>query len=198
MSLFFSTFTLIFLAELPDKTALATLLLASKGGRVPVFTGVALAFLVQCLIAVTVGQWLGRLPPVWIKAGTGVLFLSFAFLSFRKRNEEEESPATAEQKAAAPGPGFWIQAGRAFGVIFIAEWGDLTQLSTASLAAHTPQPWIIFSASLLALWSVTALAVVLGKKIADWVSPRQLLIGSSVLFAIMGIYFLGESLRLTV
>ena len=192
MSLFLSTFTLIFLAELPDKTALATLLLAAKGGRAPVFTGVALAFTVQCLIAVTIGQWIGKLPSTWVKVGTGILFLVFAYLSFRKREEPEE----AGDEASSPGArGFASQAFKAFLVIFAAEWGDLTQLSTASLAARYPEPWVIFSASLLALWSVTAIAVLLGEKLGEWVSPKQLLTGSSALFAVMGAWFLFEALR---
>jgi putative Ca2+/H+ antiporter (TMEM165/GDT1 family) len=191
LSLFFSTFSLIFLAELPDKTALATLLLASKGGKLSVFSGVALAFLIQCLIAVGVGSWIGKLSPIWVKAATGVLFLVFAVLSFKKISEEE-----SEESAPVSGvkSGFLDQAIKAFLVIFFAEWGDLTQLSTASLAARNPDGLTtVFTASLLALWSVTAIAVVLGQRLGQWVSPKRLLAGSATLFGMMGAWFLIEA-----
>ncbi len=191
MSLFLSTFSLIFLAELPDKTALATLLLASKGGKLPVFSGVAVAFLIQCLIAVGVGSWVGRLSPMWVKAATGVLFLVFAVMSFRKISEEETEVAGGTSGVAA---GFTAQATKAFVVVFLAEWGDLTQLSTASLAARNPDGLMaVFSASLLALWCVTAIAVVLGQRLGQWVSPKRLLAGSATLFGLMGAWFLIEA-----
>jgi putative Ca2+/H+ antiporter (TMEM165/GDT1 family) len=191
LSLFFSTFSLIFLAELPDKTALATLLLASKAGKLSVFSGVALAFLIQCLIAVGVGSWIGKLSPIWVKAATGVLFLVFAVHSFKKISEEE-----SEESAPVSGVknGFLDQAIKAFLVIFFAEWGDLTQLSTASLAARNPDGLTtVFTASLLALWSVTAIAVVLGQRLGQWVSPKRLLAGSATLFGMMGAWFLIEA-----
>ncbi len=191
MSLFVSTFTLIFLAELPDKTALATLLLASKGGKFPVFSGVAVAFLIQCLIAVGVGSWVGKLSPIWVKAATGVLFLVFAVMSFRKISGEESEEASSPNGVGA---GFTTQASKAFVVVFLAEWGDLTQLSTASLAARNPDGLMaVFSASLLALWSVTAIAVVLGQRLGQWVSPKRLLAGSATLFGLMGAWFLIEA-----
>ncbi len=191
MSLFLSTFSLIFLAELPDKTALATLLLASKGGKLTVFTGVALAFLIQCLIAVGVGSWIGKLSPVWVKAATGVLFLLFAVLTFRKIPEEESEEASNRTDSKT---GFLARATQAFVVVFLAEWGDLTQLTTASLSARYPEDLLtVFSASLLALWSVTAIAVALGRKLAQWVSPKRLLTGSATLFGLMGAWFLIET-----
>ncbi len=192
MSLFLSTFSVIFLAELPDKTALATLLLASKGGRLPVFSGVALAFLIQCVIAVGVGNWIGKLSPIWVKGGTGILFLIFALMSYRKLTEEEENGT--ERDSEEPQAGFLMHASKAFMVIFLAEWGDLTQLTTASLSARYPsEPAVIFTASLLALWSVTAIAVILGQKLTRWVSPKRLLAGSAALFGFMGAWFLFET-----
>ncbi len=191
MSLFFSTFSLIFLAELPDKTALATLLLASKGGKLSVFSGVAVAFLIQCVIAVGVGSWIGKLSPMWVKAATGILFLAFAFLSFRKISEADSEDSTSASGAET---GFMAQATKAFVVVFLAEWGDLTQLSTASLAARYPEELMtVFSASLMALWSVTAIAVVLGQRLGQWISPKRLLAGSATLFGLMGAWFLIEA-----
>jgi putative Ca2+/H+ antiporter (TMEM165/GDT1 family) len=74
--LFASTFAAIFLAELGDKTQLATLSLASSGTRWVVFAGSAAALVASSALAVLGGEALARLvPPVWIKRGAGALFL---------------------------------------------------------------------------------------------------------------------------
>ena len=63
--LFASTFTTVFLAELGDKTQLATLLLSAQSGRpLLVFVGAALALVSTSLVGVLLGQWLSRhVPP---------------------------------------------------------------------------------------------------------------------------------------
>jgi putative Ca2+/H+ antiporter (TMEM165/GDT1 family) len=74
--LFASTFAAIFLAELGDKTQLATLSLASSGSRWVVFAGSALALVASSAIAVLGGEALARLvPPHWIKRFAGALFV---------------------------------------------------------------------------------------------------------------------------
>jgi len=55
LSLGLTVFVVIFLIELPDKTALAALLLATRHRPIPVFVGAAAAFLVQSLVAVITG-----------------------------------------------------------------------------------------------------------------------------------------------
>ena len=76
--LFASVFSVIFIAELPDKTALSTLLMATKGRPTAVFLGVALAFLVQCLVAVGFGRLIALLPEAWVHLASGIVFLFFA------------------------------------------------------------------------------------------------------------------------
>jgi putative Ca2+/H+ antiporter (TMEM165/GDT1 family) len=72
-----STFGLIFLAELGDKTQLATLgLAASARSRWVVFVGAALALVLTSAIAVLLADGLGRLvPELWVRRASGVLFL---------------------------------------------------------------------------------------------------------------------------
>jgi len=84
LKLLFSTFTLVFLAELGDKTQLATLSLAASGrSRLTVFVGAASALVLTSLIAVLVGEGLARVvPAIWIHraAGVGFIVLGLFFL----------------------------------------------------------------------------------------------------------------------
>jgi putative Ca2+/H+ antiporter (TMEM165/GDT1 family) len=81
---FASTFALVFLAELGDKTQLATLSLAASGrSRVLVFLAAASALVATSAIAVLVGEGLVRLvPEAWIRrvAGIGFLVMGVLFL----------------------------------------------------------------------------------------------------------------------
>jgi Ca2+/H+ antiporter, TMEM165/GDT1 family len=52
-------------------------------------------------------------------------------------------------------------AGTSFGVVFLAEWGDITQLTTANLAARY-DPFLVFTGATLGLWAVAAVAVSVG------------------------------------
>ena len=188
--LFFSIYSLIFVAELPDKTAFATLLMAARGKAIAVFCGVCLAFVVQSLVAVAFGGLIGLLPERWVHLGAGILFLLFAAHTWFHRDEEEaeeEKSATEISERTI----FLAAAWRAFVVIFIAEWGDLTQLATASLAAHYHEfPITVFSAATLALWSVTAIAVLVGSKMKHVIHVDWLKKISVVVFTLVGFYFI--------
>src|SRR5262245_35505197 len=91
-TLLLSTFGVIFVAELPDKTAFATLLLATRQHPLAVFLGVAGAFVVQSLVAVAFGSVLAFLPEVAVKIGAAGLFFVFA-ISMWVHTEREEKEA---------------------------------------------------------------------------------------------------------
>ena len=180
-----STFGIIFIAELPDKTALASLVLATKYKPHQVIIGAWLAFLIQTIIAIFTGGIINMLPtqPVHIFAGIG--FLIFAFLAFRRKEEEiereEKKEVTGIKKKHHPA---WLSS---FLVIFAAEWGDLTQLATAALVAQTGHPFSIFIGSVAALWTVTIIAAVSGSLVSKILTPQKLNIVSGVLFTIIGL-----------
>lgn len=189
INLFAAVFTLIFIAELPDKTAFATFLMATRGRALAIFTGVAFAFVVQSLIAVAGGSLIGLLPEKWVHAGAGLLFIGFAAHTwfFHDKEEEEAEEHTPQISARVK---FWSAAWKSFVVIFIAEWGDMTQLATASLAArYHEHPYTVFFSATLALWAVTAIAVFAGKKAGHAIHINVLKNASAVLFACVGIYF---------
>jgi Ca2+/H+ antiporter, TMEM165/GDT1 family len=76
---------------------------------------------------------------------------------------EEGSDEHAEMHGREPG--FWRVAWMSFGVILVAEFGDLTQIATASLAAHYHDPLSVGVGATLALWAVGGLAIVGGRSL---------------------------------
>jgi len=172
LSLGFTVFIVIFLLELPDKTALAALLLATRHRPLPVFLGAAAAFLIQSLVAVIAGSIFALLPREPVRIGAGILFLGMAALLIRqnlKKTEAEEAAKVEREEGRHRRPFL-----TAFTVVFVAEWGDLTQLATAAFQARYREPLIVFTAATLALWAVSAIAVVLGNRLGAWVPERPL------------------------
>lgn len=186
--LFGSTFALIFVSELPDKTAFASLLLATRNRPLPVFCGAAGAFVVQSAVAVTFGSLLTMLPAKYVHAGAGLVFLVLAILMWR-RNDPSEEPDVADGGQSR----FLKTMMSAFVVIFIAEWGDLTQLATAALSARYAAPLTIFASATLALWSVTGVAVVVGHSARNAIQPKLLQRIAAIIFAAVGAMFLISS-----
>ncbi|MFF2923595.1 TMEM165/GDT1 family protein [Streptomyces celluloflavus] len=150
-------FGVVFLAELPDKTALAGLLLGTRYRASYVFAGVAAAFLVHVVLAVAAGSVLALLPHRLVQAVVGVLFLAgAAVLLFRKDDGEEEVRKPADQS-------FWKVSGAGFMMILVAEFGDLTQIMTANLAARYDDPLSVGVGAVLALWAVAGLGILGGR-----------------------------------
>ena len=165
VSVVLAAFVLILPVELPDKTLFATLVLATRFPPLPVFLGVGLAFGVQSAIAVTAGSLLTLLPEALVRAVVAVLFLVGAVLLWREARqgaEDEEATVQARENTS-----FLRAAAISFGVLFAAEWGDLSQLATAGLAARFGEPLSVFVGSWAALLVIAALAAFLGRKLAD-------------------------------
>jgi putative Ca2+/H+ antiporter (TMEM165/GDT1 family) len=166
-----TAFAVVFPAELPDKTALAGLVLGSRYRPLYAFAGAAAAFGVHVVLAVIAGSMLGLLPRRPLQAIAAALFAAGAVLVLRqRRGQSEESSDPGDQQR-----GFWRAAGTSFAVILVAEFGDLTQIATATLAARFHDPLSVGAGALLALWAVAALAVISGRELLrliplKWVS----------------------------
>jgi putative Ca2+/H+ antiporter (TMEM165/GDT1 family) len=146
-------FPVIFFGELPDKTMFASLVMATKGKPHHVWFGAAMAFAVHVIIATTVGVALfAVLPHRAVDAVVAVLFLVGAAYAWREGTKSEVG--LAEREASNHGVVL-----TAFIVIFLAEWGDLTQILTANLAAKYHSPLSVGVGAVLALWTVAGLAV---------------------------------------
>src|SRR5499425_318276 len=159
-------FTLTFLAELPDKSMFASLVLGTRYRPSWVWAGVAAAFTVHMGISVTAGQLLALLPDRVVEAVVAGLFVAGSVYlwvtSLRPEHREEVDAARQGARTAS----FWRVAGTSFTVIFLAEWGDITQVTVANLAArYDPLP--VFAGATLGLWAVGAIAVSVGAKSLD-------------------------------
>jgi len=165
LSVVLAAFVLILPVELPDKTLFATLVLATRFPPLPVFIGVGAAFGLQVAIAVTAGSLLSLLPEALVTGVVALLFLIGAALLWREARKGDEGEEEAAQ--ARENTSFVRAAAISFGVLFAAEWGDLSQLATAGLAARYGDPVSVFVGSWAALLVISGLAAFLGRKLAD-------------------------------
>jgi putative Ca2+/H+ antiporter (TMEM165/GDT1 family) len=184
--IFAAVFGVIFIAELPDKTAVATMVLATRHRALPVFAGTALALVVQSLIAVAAGGVLALLPPRPVHVGAGILFIVSAVWMWRSRDEETE---LAGERVDSIEPSFRAAFLKAFSIVFLAELGDLTQLGTAALAARYRAPGTVFAASASALCTVAALAVFVGNRLRLLINPHHVQRVAALVFAVLGLGF---------
>ncbi|MFI1763053.1 TMEM165/GDT1 family protein [Streptomyces sp. NPDC020800] len=182
-------FGVIFLAELPDKTALAGLVLGTRYRASYVFAGVAAAFLLHVVLAVAAGSVLTLLPQQIVHAITGVLFLGGAAVLLMQKggaDGDEEIRRPADQS-------FWKVAGTGFMLILVAEFGDLTQIMTANLAARYDDPISVGLGAVLGLWAVAGLGIVGGKALMKRVPLRLITQIAALLMLVLGAWSLYEA-----
>lgn len=180
-------FGVVFLAELPDKTALAGLVLGTRYRASYVFAGVAAAFALHVALAVAAGSVLTLLPQQIVHALTGVLFVAGAAMLLLKKGEDDEEIRRPEDQS------FWKVAGAGFMLILVAEFGDLTQIMTANLAARYDDPLSVGVGAVLALWAVAGLGIVGGKALMKRVPLKLITRIAAVLMLALGVWSLWEA-----
>jgi Ca2+/H+ antiporter, TMEM165/GDT1 family len=178
-----ATFLAVLPAEIPDKTILACLILSSRYRPSVVFGGAAAAFLAQVIIAVAAGGALSLLPHRIVEACAAAAFLAGAVLLWRQKEEKDEG----EQDAGRDGmrSGVWPVFGTAFAVVFLAEFGDLTQFLTISLAARFHDPISVGIGATLALWVAAGVAVTLGWRVLKLIPMHWLTRGAAVVMVVL-------------
>lgn len=181
-----SIFGVIFVAELPDKTAVAALVLATRHHALPVFLGAATALAVQSAVAVAAGGVVSLLPARVVHVIAGLVFIGSAIVMWRGQDGESE----ADPRDPGADAGFWRTARVAFVVVFVAEWGDLTQLTTAAFAARYRAPLSVFAAATAALCVVAAIAAFVGHRSRAYVNPRITQKVAAAVFLLAGIALL--------
>jgi len=197
-----ATFAVIFPAELPDKSFIATLVLATRYPRLWVWLGATLAFGIQMVIAVAAGQVLSLLPRALVLGVTAVLFVVGAVLLVRGglRAKADEAADEAEEEAAIAARATPARSGMAafattFVVIFTAEWGDLTQLIAAGQAARTDSPLSVFLGAWGALTAVAGVGVLTGAWLQRHVPLWRVRLISGALLAVLAAITVYELVR---
>jgi putative Ca2+/H+ antiporter (TMEM165/GDT1 family) len=176
-----STFALIALAELGDKTQLTVIALSARYDRTKVFSGVVLAFVLVTGLGVLVGEGLLRLiPEDMIKIIAGIMFVVFGiWMLLSKENcEDGENPRILNPVIST------------FSMIALAEMGDKTQLSAITLSAKYDSPYLVFLGAVLALASISLLGIFAGKKLCEIAPLSKIKPGASVMFILFGIMFI--------
>ena len=189
MSVTFSSFTLLFLAEMGDKTQLVAMTLAQRYRLGPLVAGVFLAFLVLNALAVLVGEALFRyVPQRLVLVAAGALFLYFAYRFWRDAAEGEEDAEV--RRLGGHGALF-----SSFALIFLAEFGDKTQVALIALVAGTGEPWAVFLGGTLALWVVSLIGILLGSTVLRRVRKAWMHRAAALLFLVFGLLALAQALK---
>jgi Ca2+/H+ antiporter, TMEM165/GDT1 family len=160
LALVLTTFAVVFPAELPDKSLFASLVLGTRYRPLPVFVGVAAAFAIHVTVAVAIGGVFSLLPRRLVLLVVAALFAAGAAVLLLGREGEPDGSAPV---ATGPGAAAPRAALTAFGVVFLGEWGDITQVTTANVAARYGDPLSVGVGAVLALWTAAALALTVGQ-----------------------------------
>lgn len=181
-----TAFGVVFLAELPDKTMFATLLLATRYPRKSaVWLGVASAYTMHVVVASLLGTVISRLPTEPLRYVIGAIFVvagGYLLWSSRQKSEVVEEAGAAET-ARSWRSTFVVSAA----TIGVAEFADITQLATASLAATRDSVLGVGVGAALALTCVSGIAVIAGSQVVKRVNLRIIQRVAGVFFVIVGV-----------
>ncbi|MEO5838794.1 MAG: TMEM165/GDT1 family protein [Acidimicrobiales bacterium] len=184
-------FVTIFPAELPDKTMIATIVLVTRYRRPGwVWLGAVSAFTVHVLVAVAAGSAISLLPDTPVKLVVATLFAVGAVLLLRAARSRSDDHVDTDD--APTRTTVYRTVAGSFALILLAEWGDLTQLATASLAAKSGEPVSTGVGALLALAAVAAIAAAFGRQLVARVPLHKINYVGAAVFAALALWTLGE------
>jgi Ca2+/H+ antiporter, TMEM165/GDT1 family len=192
-------FGTIFLVELPDKTFIATLVMSTRWRPLLVWIGVSLAFLVQTAVAVLAGGLISRLPRTLVEVVACLMFLLGGILLLRGAGQADAEEADTEAEFGAKAAGQvvgWRVVTLSFTVLFLAEWGDLSQILTLNLVAKYGSPVSVFFGSWVALLTVSGLAVIGGRVLLRYMRLSLLhyiAAGVCLIFVVVGVFQLAAA-----
>lgn len=187
LGLILLVFGVVFIAELPDKSLFAALILGTKFPARLVWLGAAAAFLTHVIIAVTAGNLITLLPHRAVEAIVSCLFLLGAGLLFFGKHGLEEDEPEAKKLSKKDSHNPWKVFVTVYTVVFIGEWGDITQIAILNYTAKYHDTFNVAVGATLALWTVSALAVTVGGKALDIVPPKILQRVTGSILLIFGI-----------
>ena len=179
----------VFVAEIVgDKLLYTTGVLATRYRTAPILCGVAIAFMAKMGVAVLVGKAVSKLPPVVVAAMTTVNFFAIAYALWRKPDREESRKDYPASRAMMV----------SFAAIFFSEWGDIGQVTAATLAARFGAPLVVWVGAVGAMVTKGALAAYAGAGVRQWiqahVSPKTVRYVAVGLLLLLGLLSVAETL----
>jgi len=161
IAIFIATYGAVFVAEIVgDKLLYTTGVLATRYRTLPIMIGMLVAFMAKMAVAVAVGSAIGKLPPLLVAALTSASFIGVAITLWRK--PVERSPEEIQRKMAKA-------ALVSFAAIFFSEWGDVGQITSATMAARFGAPILVWMGAVAAMVTKGALAASLGASVRQWI-----------------------------
>jgi putative Ca2+/H+ antiporter (TMEM165/GDT1 family) len=190
-AIFFATYTAVFMAEIVgDKLLYTTGLLATRYKTLPILCGMAMAFMLKMGVAVAVGQLISTLPKWLVASITAVNFFAIAVVLWRKKDKREVTPKNYPAYRAAL---------VAFAAIFFSEWGDVGQITAATMAARFASPLVVWLGAVAAMVTKGTLASFIGGGVRGWIQshfePRTLRYAATALLLVLGIFSVWEILE---
>jgi putative Ca2+/H+ antiporter (TMEM165/GDT1 family) len=162
--IFFATFGAVFIAEIVgDKLLYTTGVLAARYRTIPILLGMATAFMAKMGVAVIIGEAISKLPRMLVALITAISFLSIAFVLWRKSDRPSRAKEDHRTSKAAI---------VSFAAIFFSEWGDVGQVTAATLAARYHLALVVWAGAVAAMITKGSLATFLGAGIRRWIHDR--------------------------
>ena len=159
-----ATFGAVFVAEIVgDKLLYTTGVLTTRYRTAPVIIGMLIAFMAKMAVAVAIGNAISKLPRLLVAALTSVSFIGVAIALWRKpvqSTEVEENHRTSRAAAVS------------FAAIFFSEWGDVGQITAATMAARFGSPLLVWIGAVAAMATKGALAASIGAGVRQWIATR--------------------------
>jgi putative Ca2+/H+ antiporter (TMEM165/GDT1 family) len=186
---FASVFAIVFLSEIPGKTTIAVIILASYAEGLPVFFGAAVAFAIHAAIAVAAGSAIRLLPATIAQAFAGAMFIAIGVIIWcsKPRPIDDSMP----KAPMTPSRAFWTT----FTIIFIAQWGDASQFAIAALQAKYRSTLSVLTASALALWVLSGAAIAMGRLLYQKLNPQLIQKPAALIFVALGSALLFRALH---
>jgi Ca2+/H+ antiporter, TMEM165/GDT1 family len=180
----------VFVVEMPDNSGLASLVLGTRYRPMGVLAGTFAAFALHAVLAVTCGSLLSLLPHRIVQLVVAAVFLIGAVLVLRTDTDDDD-----DARLKADATGFWPVAATSFGVIALAELGDLSDITMANLAVRYHDPVPVLIGSVLGLWLVAALAITGGRGLLRILPMRWISRLAALLMVVMAVITLVGAIR---
>jgi len=163
IAILFATYGAVFVAEIVgDKLLYTTGVLAARYRTLPIMIGMLIAFMLKMAVAVAVGSAISKLPPLLVAGLTSVSFIGVAITLWRKPLERKPEKERGTSSAALI----------SFAAIFFSEWGDVGQITAATMAARFGAPLLVWVGAVAAMVTKGALAASIGAGVRQWIVAR--------------------------